>query len=172
MRIKPVSSIVNTHKSMEYQKLSNKNRDNSLQEVNLVAGKEIDLGNTGGKLVSLKIFADGGYETTNSLRITKGEPGSRVTPEQAAAAYIFHQYSSEEHRKINTISGVIHYLYRMTNNNLPVEYFNDFIKQANISQSDVKEAFGHLMVNITEPFSINGKTFLYENGTLKNYLGR
>ncbi len=170
MKIHPVFPVQSlTIRSKE--NIADKKSNGFNQVVELKSETPINLGTIGGKPFVMQIFQDGGYEWSGSLRIKQPKTGARVTPEEAAAAYASQSYNMEEHIKCGAVSAVINSLYIMTNKGLEPSTFNNKMRAFNISQSEVEEALCYLGININEAFTLNGHTFVLDNGLLKNTIG-
>lgn len=168
MKIGSVSSTSGMYGVTPNQKPSSSDSNNTFkQSITLDANTPIDLGTIDGKPFEMQIMEGGGFEWSGNIQIKKTE--GRVTPEQAAAAYAAASYTSAEHEQAGHISATIISIYLMTKDGLSTDSFNDSIRSSTISQKDVENALNRLGFNPSEPFTVNGRTFIFNSGTLKDY---
>ncbi len=172
MNIGGVSSISGSY---GYQQGKNTVKSGSVndfsQSIILEANKQIDLGTIDGKPFKMKLFIDGGFEWSGGLFLKAPQGGSKVSPEHAAAAYAFDSYTRAEREKAQDIGGVICALYQVTNRGQKTSFFNSFINNSGkkFLPEETKDALGLIGINPDKPFTINGRTFVFDSGTLKNY---
>lgn len=126
------------------------------QSITLQADKEINLGTINGRPFEMKIFSEGGFEWSGCRRIKASKAGARVTAEQRAAARAARSYTYSEHKKADEMCAVINYMYLMQEKGWASSDLNDCIKEANISQKEIKEAFNRLGIDVDQPFTVNG----------------
>lgn len=138
------------------------------QTIKLQADSQINLGTINGKEFDMKINPTGGYQWTGAIQV-KYTPDSRVSQESVIAAYAAQQYTREEYNECAQITGVINQLYLIVDRGWTAERFNDFCDQTKILQTDVESALSRLGLDYSQPFNINGRTFVYESGTLKDF---
>lgn len=143
---------------------------NYSQSVTLEADKKIDLGTIDDKPFEMRLFQNGGFEWSGGLFLKAPQGGSKVTPEQAAAAYAFDSYTRTEHERANDIGAVICAIYHITNRGQPTSSFYSAMNNGKkILPEEMEDALGLLGINPDEPFTINGRTFVLDSGTLKDY---
>jgi hypothetical protein len=166
-----ISSITGTSGITSKQQSGKSDSGNTFQNsVTLSANTPIDLGTIDGKPFEMQIMEGGGFEWPGQIQI-HAHTGSQVTPEDAAAAYAAHSYSLPEQMQANHIGAVIDELYLMTKNGSSTDSLNNLISTSQISQSDVEDALTRLGFNPSEPFTVNGRAFIFSSGTLKDYEG-
>jgi len=166
MVIKPISSSNVYYQKQKSGKASFNDKNN--QSITLKANSKINLGKINGKEFNMKINPTSGYQWSGASPI-KLTNSSVVTANDAAAAYAVQQYTREEYDECAEITGTINLLYLTVDRGWTAEQFNEICGQTNISQSDVESALSRLGLDYSKPFNINGRTFVYEFGTIKDY---
>jgi hypothetical protein len=168
MKIGDISSASGRYNVTANQKPNSSDSNNTFkQSITLDTNTPIDLGTINGKPFEMHIMEGGGFQWSGAIRIKDAE--GKVTPEQAAAAYAAASYTTTEHEQAGQILATINKLYLITKNGQSTDPFNDFIRSFNISQKDVENALNRLGFNSSEPFTVNGRTFIFNSGTLKDY---
>lgn len=165
MTINPICSS-----NMYYQKHKSEKTSFSAgnsQTITLQADSKIDLGTMNGKEFNMKINPTSGYQWSGAIPI-KLTNSSVVTADIAAAVYAAQQYTREEYDECAKITGTIHLLYLTADRGWTAEKFNEICSQTKISQSYIESTLNRLDLDYAKPFSINGRTFVYESGTLKD----
>jgi len=168
MNINPIaSSLTISGKTQNKNTTQSDTAASYNQTLNLEAGKLINLGTLEGKNYNMQIFKDGGFEWSGSLSIKEPPSGSKVTPEQIAAANAAYQYTMPAYEHGEKVAAVVNYFYMVTQKNWPVSSFNESTITSGISSEDIKDALNHLDLDSNQPFTINGRTFSLQSGILE-----
>lgn len=162
MNISPISSRINNTGFIKQNKTP-------IQSITLKAETPITLGDIGAKPFTMKLFERGGFEWSGSLRIQDSPAGSRVTPEQMEAAYLSRSYTAAEHQKASHLGAVITDLYSLAQKDRDTSSFNEVMKLSEVSRQEIEDALTRLGINIHEPFTLNGKNFILNDGILNKY---
>ncbi len=172
MSIGNVSSIAGASGITTNKQPGNSNSGNAFQNaVTLNANTPINLGTIDDKPFEMQILDGQGFEWSGQMQIQESAPGSAPTSEQVAAAYDAQAYSLPEQMQANHVGAVIDELYLMASNGSSTDSINSMINSSQISQSDVEDALTRLGLNSSEPFTVNGRSFIFSSGTLKDYEG-
>ncbi|MFZ7103254.1 MAG: hypothetical protein ACOWWO_11460 [Peptococcaceae bacterium] len=124
----------------------------------LVINECFSLGLFDGKEIQMRIFSNGGLETTNCPRVPYSPPGTKVTPEQKRLAEIYDSFSTQEHKDINKAAFFVHKLWSAAKEG-KVDTLNELIKNYPDGEINVKDELSRLGIDYNEPFVVNGKTF-------------
>ncbi|WP_286927403.1 MULTISPECIES: hypothetical protein [Lysinibacillus] len=90
-------------------------------------------------------------------------PGTGLTPEQAAALKRYRSYSQAERQEANELVAVFMSLSMLTEGKQSVDSVNN---DAMFAQHFPKFA-EEIGLDLSQPFTINGKSFTYSQGTLQ-----
>jgi len=131
--------------------------------INIVAGVYYNLGTVNGKPLNGTPLASGGFNSNFSPKIWKVSGSSIVTPEQEAALKMRQSYSLPERQEANEFVAVFMSLSRLAEGKKSVDSMND---DAMFAQHFPKFAEG-IGLDLSQPFTINGKSFTYSQGTLQ-----
>jgi len=131
--------------------------------INIVAGVYYNLGTVNGKPLNGTPLASGGFNSNFSPKIWKVSGSSIVTPEQEAALKMRQYYSLPERQEANEFVAVFMSLSRLAEGKKSVDSMND---DAMFAQHFPKFAEG-IGLDLSQPFTINGKSFTYSQGTLQ-----
>ncbi|KOY82839.1 hypothetical protein I6G82_12435 [Lysinibacillus macroides] len=131
--------------------------------INIVAGVYYNLGTVNGKPLNGTPLASGGFNSNFSPKIWKVPGSSIVTPEQEAALKMRQSYSLPERQEANELVAVFMSLSRLAEGKKSVDSMNN---DAMFMQHFPKFAKG-IGLDLSQPFTINGKSFTYSQGTLQ-----
>lgn len=131
--------------------------------INIVTGVYYNLGTVNGKPLNGTPLASGGFNSNFSPKIWKIPGSSIVTPEQEAALKMRQSYSLPERQEANELVAVFMSLSRLAEGKKSVASMND---DAMFMQHFPKFAKG-IGLDLSKPFTINGKSFTYSQGTLQ-----
>ena len=121
------------------------------------------MGTVNGKPLNGTPLASGGFNSNFSPKIWKVSGSSIVTPEQEAALKMRQYYSLPERQEANEFVAVFMSLSRLAEGKKSVDSMND---DAMFAQHFPKFAEG-IGLDLSQPFTINGKSFTYSQGTLQ-----
>ncbi|MFJ7732570.1 hypothetical protein ACIQXF_11805 [Lysinibacillus sp. NPDC097231] len=131
--------------------------------INIVAGIYYNLGTVNGKPLNGTPLASGGFNSNFSPKIWKVPGSSIVTPEQETALKMRQSYSLPERQEANELVAVFMSLSRLAEGKKSVDSMND---DAMFMQHFPKFAKG-IGLDLSQPFTINGKSFTYSQETLQ-----
>ncbi|KOY82800.1 hypothetical protein I6G82_12655 [Lysinibacillus macroides] len=120
------------------------------------------LGTINGKPLNGTALTGGGFNSNFSPMIWKSEPGTRVTPEQEAALRRHKSYSQAERQGANELVHVLMTLKRLGDGGSLATINKDAMFMQNFSR--FAKGVG---LDISKPFTINGKLFSYSKGSLQ-----
>lgn len=121
------------------------------------------MGTVNGKPLNGTPLASGGFNSNFSPKLWKVSCSSIVTPEQEAALKMRQPYSLPERQEANEFVAVFMSLSRLAEGKKSVDSMND---DAMFAQHFPKFAEG-IGLDLSQPFTINGKSFTYSQGTLQ-----
>ena len=131
--------------------------------INIVTGVYYNLGTVNGKPLNGTPLASGGFNSNFSPKIWKVPGSPIVTPEQESALKMRQSYSLPERQEANELVAVFMSLSRLAEGKKSVASMND---DAMFAQHFPKFAEG-IGLDLSQPFTINGKSFTYSQGTLQ-----
>ncbi|MGG2053854.1 hypothetical protein ABFY48_05570 [Lysinibacillus pakistanensis] len=137
--------------------------DKETNAINIVTGVYYNLGIINAKPLNVTPLASGGVNSNFSPKIWKIPGSSIVTPEQEAALKMRQSYSLPERQEANELVAVFMSLSRLAEGKKSVASMND---DAMFMQHFPKFAKG-IGLDLSQPFTINGKSFTYSKGTLQ-----
>ena len=131
--------------------------------INITNGVYYHLGSVNGKPLNGTALTGGGFNSNFSPMIQWTGVGTKVTPEQEAAFRIHQSYSQVERQGANELVAVFMSFSRLAEGKKSVASMND---DAMFMQHFPKFAKG-IGLDLSQPFTINGKSFTYSQGTLQ-----
>ncbi|MGG2082386.1 MULTISPECIES: hypothetical protein [Lysinibacillus] len=137
--------------------------DKQTNSITITNGVYYHLGMINGKPLNGTALTGGGFNSNFSPMIQWTGVGSRVTPEQEAAFRAHKSYSQAERQGANELVAVFMSLSRLAEGKKSVDSMND---DAMFMQYFPKFAEG-IGLDLSQPFTINGKSFTYSQGTLQ-----
>lgn len=123
------------------------------------------IGTVNGKPLNGTPLTGGGFNSNFSPQIfvhPDTPAGTPLTPEQLESLRIHKFYSQQEHQEANKLVSIFMSLVRLADGKSSVES----MKIPDFAQNFPKFAEG-VGLDLTQPFSINGKSFVYSNGELQ-----
>jgi len=137
--------------------------DKQTNSINITNGVYYHLGSVNGNPLNGTALTGGGFNSNFSPMIQWTGVGTKVTPEQEAALRIHQSYSQVERQGANELVAVFMSLSRLAEGKKSVASMND---DAMFMQYFPKFAKG-IGLDLSKPFTINGKSFTYSQGTLQ-----
>lgn len=137
--------------------------DKRTNSINITNGVYYHLGSVNGKPLNGTALTGGGFNSNFSPMFKEPATGTRLTPEQAASLKRHRSYSQAEHQGANELVAVFMSLSRLAEGKKSVDSMND---DAMFAQHFPKFAEG-IGLDLSQPFTINGKSFTYSQGTLQ-----
>ncbi|MGE7111190.1 hypothetical protein [Lysinibacillus sp. NPDC047702] len=124
------------------------------------------IGTVNGKPLNGTPLTGGGFNSNFSPQIfvhPDTPAGTPLTPEQLESLRIHKSYSQQERQEANKLVSIFMSLVRLADGKTSVESMNT----PEFTQNFPKFAEG-VGLDLTQPFSINGKSFVYSNGELRS----
>lgn len=123
------------------------------------------IGTVNGKPLNGTPLTGGGFNSNFSPKLYRppGASGTRLTPEQLESLRIHQSYSQQERQEANKLVSIFMSLVRLADGKSSVESMNT----PDFAQNFPRFAEG-VGLDLTQPFSINGKSFVYSNGELRS----
>ena len=166
MRVGSISNFTFPSAQLSQQKTSQADLSNDIKKtINLEAGVEIDLGTINDKPLSMKILEGGGLEWSGKRRLIKHD--GAFTNNDIMALKAFNSYTKTEHGQAENLISVVNDFYMVTKKGYSVDFFNESIHGNSITSGEVEEAIKRMCFTPGEPFTINGRTFEFSAGKLK-----
>jgi len=137
--------------------------DKQANSINITNGVYYYLGSVNGKPLNGTALTGGGFNSNFSPMFKESAPGTRLTPEQAASLKRHRSYSQAEHQGANELVAVFMSFSRLAEGKKSVASMND---DAMFMQHFPKFA-KEIGLDLSKPFTINGKSFTYSQGTLQ-----
>ncbi len=137
--------------------------DKQTNSITITNGVYYHLGTVNGKPLNGTALTGGGFNSNFSPLFQSSPSGTGLTPEQAAALKRRQSYSQAEHQESNELVAVFMSLSRLAEGKKSVDSMND---DAMFMQHFPKFAKG-IGLDLSQPFTINGKSFTYSQGTLQ-----
>ncbi|MGG2082385.1 hypothetical protein [Lysinibacillus pakistanensis] len=137
--------------------------DKQTNSINITNGVYYHLGSVNGKPLNGTALTGGGFNSNFSPMFQGSAPGTGLTPEQAAALKRHRSYSQAERQEANELVAVFMSLSMLTEGKQSVDSVNN---DAMFAQHFPKFAEG-IGLDLSQPFTINGKSFTYSQGTLQ-----
>ncbi|MFJ7731210.1 hypothetical protein ACIQXF_04875 [Lysinibacillus sp. NPDC097231] len=131
--------------------------------INIVNGAYYHLGLVNGKPLNGTFLTGGGFNSNFSPMIWDNPNSRVVTPEQKAALRIHQSYSHAERQEANELIAVFMSLFRLADGKQSIVSVNNDVT---FIQLFPKFAQG-IGLDLSEPFTINGKSFIYSQGILQ-----
>lgn len=124
------------------------------------------LGVFNGKEINMRIFPEGGLETTNSPRIPGPFEGA-VTPEQKRLFQIAESFSRFEHETINEAVVFAHGLSLLTNGKCSLANFNE--RMDSPTKVNIPAQLTRVGIDYSKPFTVNGTSFIIDGNNKLRY---
>ena len=139
-------------------------------EINIAPDTIFGLGNINGKEIKMRVFPEGGYETSSNPRIFSYGPdegGIPVSEYDRKAFAIFDSFSRAEHQLIDKVSSTLQNLFSVTKGKLNEGGFNSSLKIGNRTDLSLGKVLQIIGIDPAKEFKVNGISFLVENDMLK-----
>ncbi|MFJ7732572.1 hypothetical protein ACIQXF_11815 [Lysinibacillus sp. NPDC097231] len=137
--------------------------DKQTNSITITNGVYYHLGTVNGKPLNGTALTGGGFNSNFNPMFKEPATGSKVTPEQEALIKRRQSYSQDEHQGANELVAVFMSLSMLAEGKKSVDSMND---DAMFTQHFPKFAKG-IGLDLSQPFTINGKSFTYSQGTLQ-----